>query len=203
MSLEQSNPDSIATVSEQSVQMTDSLRFNLSPLIRITLLLLYTALLVPLPFLAIATDAPVPPFLLAGGICIGAVLLYAALTERVIVTQQQIQVTYAPWVPKFWRRGWNLNWSEIVALKPRSTGQGGIVYYFLSGNNDAYLLPMRVAGFAQLVRYVQAKTQLPMNDVKPLAQPWMYIILLCCALLLLLFDTWVVWMSLSLLQGLS
>ncbi|MGK7888694.1 MAG: hypothetical protein AB4042_05125 [Leptolyngbyaceae cyanobacterium] len=178
-------------------------QFNLSPLIRTTLLTLYGALLVPLPFLAIATQAPVPPWILAIAVAIGAVLLYAALTERVVVDEQQIQVTYPQWVPKVWRRGWSLNWSEITALKPRSTGQGGIVYYFLAGDDRAYLLPMRVAGFARLVGYVQAKTQLPMRDVKPLAQPWMYFILLGFSLLFWLFDGWVIWMSLTLASGLG
>ena len=173
--------------------------FNLSPLIRITLLTLYGALLVPLPFLATVTDAPVSPTLLWIGILMGAILLYASLTERVLVNDQQIQVAYAPWVPKLWRKGWSLNWDDITALKPRSTGQGGIVYYFLNQQADrAYLLPMRVAGFARSLDYIQARNSINMNDVRPLAQPWMYIILFGCALFLWLIDGWVIWMSFSL-----
>ncbi|MEM9215897.1 MAG: hypothetical protein AAGD25_16330 [Cyanobacteria bacterium P01_F01_bin.150] len=174
-------------------------RFNLSPLIRITLLTLYSALLVPLPFLAAATEAPVPPMVLWIAIVIGAVLLYASLTERVLVDGQQIRVAYAPWVPQMWRKGWVLSWDNITALKPRFTGQGGIVYYFLTQKADrAYLLPMRVAGFARLVQYVEDRTSIDMNAVKPLAQPWMYFILLGCALLLWLVDGWVIWMSFTL-----
>ncbi|NEP76633.1 MAG: hypothetical protein F6K29_34850, partial [Okeania sp. SIO2G5] len=123
-------------------------------MIRITLLTLYGALLTPLPFLAEVTDAPISPMVLWIGIGVGAMLLYGALTERVLVDDQRIQVAYAPWVPKLWRKGWNLKWEEITALKPRSTGQGGIVYYFLNQQADrAYLLPMRVAGFARLLDY--------------------------------------------------
>jgi len=77
--------------------------FHLSPLIRITLLCLYVALLVPLPFLSQVTAAPIPPGLLVVGICIGAVALYAALSERVILDDQGIQVTYPRWVPRFFR----------------------------------------------------------------------------------------------------
>ena len=104
--------------------------FRLSALIRITLLSLYLALTVPLPFLAQATNAPTPPELLWLGIIIGFVGLYAVLTERVIVDDQGIQVTYPVWVPRFFRKGWSLPWSNIKSLKPRTTGQGGIVYYF-------------------------------------------------------------------------
>ncbi len=127
--------------------------FRLSPLIRITLLSLYIALTVPLPFLSQVTAAPVPPELLWVGISIGLVALYAV---------------------------------------PRTTGQGGIVYYFLSQDGKAYLLPMRVAGFARLVQIVQAKTGIDTTDVRPLAQPWMYLILLVFTLLLLLVDGWAI-----------
>ena len=172
--------------------------FRLSPLIRITLLLLYMALTLPLPFLADVTQAPVPPLWLAGGLALGAIALYAVLCERVILDDQGIQVTYPSWVPRLWRKGWSLPWVEIQALKPRSTGQGGIVYYFLSQSGQGYLLPMRVAGFAKLVQQVQAKTGIDTTDVKPLSQPWMYLILLVLTLFLLTIDTWTIWTALSL-----
>lgn len=172
--------------------------FRLSPLIRITLLSLYVALTVPLPFLADVTQAPVSSSILWVGLAIGFILLYAALTERVIADETGIQVTYPAWVRWFWRRGWSLDWSEIKALKPRSTGQGGLVYYFLSHSSEqAFLLPMRVAGFAELVRRVEAKTGIDTRDVKPLAQPWMYLILLLFTLMLLAIDAWTVLVALQ------
>lgn len=166
--------------------------FRLSPLIRLTLMLLYIALTLPLPFLAKFTAAPVPPTVLAVGLVMGAVALYGALSERVIVDEQGIQVTYPAWVRQIWRKGWSLSWAEIQALKPRSTGQGGIVYYFLSQTGEAYLLPMRVAGFAELVRRVEAKTGIDTRDVRPLAQPWMYLILLLFTVMLLAIDAWTI-----------
>ncbi|HLO85801.1 MAG TPA: hypothetical protein VK203_12450 [Nostocaceae cyanobacterium] len=166
--------------------------FRLSPIIRITLLSLYIALTVPLPFLAEVTKAPTPPTFLWVGITIGFIGLYAVLTERVLVNDEGIQVTYPVWVPRFFRKGWSLPWSEVKQLKPRTTGQGGIVYYFLSQDGKAYLLPMRVAGFARLVNIVQTKTGIDTTDVKPLSQPWMYLILFCFTLLLLLVDAWTI-----------
>lgn len=166
--------------------------FRLSPLIRITLLSLYLALTVPLPFLSQVTAAPISPTFLWVGISIGFVALYAVLTQRVIVDDQGIQVNYPAWVPRFFGQSWFLPWTEIKALKPRTTGQGGIVYYFLSQGGQAYLLPMRVAGFARFVNIVQAKTGIDTTDVRPLAQPWMYLILLGFTLLLLLVDAWTI-----------
>jgi hypothetical protein len=180
-------------------QMSSPSVFHLSPLIRITLLSLYLALTVPLPFLAEVTGAPIPPLLFWAGISIGLIALYGVLTEQVILDDQGIQVTYPVWVPSFFRKGWSLPWSEIKELKPRTTGQGGLVYYFLSKGGKAYLLPMRVAGFARLVKLVQEKTGIDTTDVYPLSQPWMYFILLGFTLLLLLVDGWTI--STALTQG--
>ena len=42
----------------------------------------------------------------------------------------------------------------------RTTGQGGLVYYFITVERDrAYLLPMRIAGFAKMVGIVEEKTE--------------------------------------------
>jgi hypothetical protein len=166
--------------------------FPLSPLIRITLLTLYIALTLPLPFLSKVTAAPIPPVLLWVGISIGFVGLYAVLSERVIVNDQGIQVTYPAWVPRFFRKGWTLPWLDVKELKPRSTSQGGLVYYFVSQDGKAYLLPMRVARFSPLLKTVQAKTGIDTTGVRTLAQPWMYMILLGFTLLLLLVDAWTI-----------
>ena len=170
--------------------------FRISPLIRITLIALYLALTIPLPFLSQASASAVPPWLLWLGIALGLVPLYGVLSERVIVDDEKIQVTYPFWVPAFFRRGWSLPWAEVKDLKLRSTGQGGIVYYFISKSEQkAYLLPMRVVGFARLVKLVEDKTGIDTTDVRPLSQPWMYLILLVFSLLLFVADGWTIWMA--------
>ena len=102
-------------------------------------------------------------------------------------------MSYPQWVKLSLRKGWSLKWSEIESLKMRTTGQGGLVYYFVSKIRDkAYLLPMRVAGFARMVRQVQAKTGIDTTDIRPLAQPWMYIFLLFFTFFLWLVDIWTI-----------
>lgn len=176
-----------------------SSQFRISPLIRIPLFTLYIALTVPLPILArVTTSSGISPSLLWVAIALGAVILWGSLSERVTLDEDQIAVSYASWV--FWakHRHWSLPWSEIQALKPRTTGQGGLVYYFLAQSGDAYLLPMRIAGFAQLVRQVQEKTQIDTRNVKPLAQPWMYGLLFGFSLMLLGVDGWTIATALTL-----
>ncbi|MEM8640761.1 MAG: hypothetical protein AAGG51_18370 [Cyanobacteria bacterium P01_G01_bin.54] len=173
--------------------------FRISPLIRFTLLLFYLALTIPLPFLAQATQAPIPSNLLWAGIGLGFVGLWGVLSEQVQADETGIQVRHPAWIGWLLHRAWSLNWSEISALKLRTTGQGGLVYYFVTAKADrAYLLPMRIAGFAQFLRMVEAQTQIETRDVRPLAQPWMYLILLVVALGLLGIDAWTINQALTL-----
>jgi hypothetical protein len=141
---------------QSDVEQSSCSIFYISPLIRITLMMFYFALTIPLPFLARVSSTPIPPLLLWVGLGLGAIALYGALSERVIVEEEKIQVAYPGWVPSFFRKGWFLPWQDVKDLKMRTTGQGGIVYYFLSQSSDkAYLLPMRVVGFARLVKLVE------------------------------------------------
>lgn len=163
-------------------------QFRVSPLIRWTLLLLYVALTLPLPLLAQTTAAPVSPTLLWIGLLLGGVLIYGALQEQVEVSEAGLGVGYPRWINWLYRRHWHLPWQEIQTIKPRSTGQGGLVYYLVSQSGEGYLLPMRIAGFAALTRVIQAQTGIDTQSIRPLAQPWMYLILLGCTLGLLLVD---------------
>jgi hypothetical protein len=165
--------------------------FRISILIRGTLMLLYVALMVPLPVLARTTAAPIAPEWLTIALVLGGIFLVAALGEQVQVDDQRIRVTYPVWARWAIRRGWSLDWQDIQALKPRSTGQGGLVYYFVGRDGAGYLLPMRMMRFGKFVAIVQAKTGIDTRDVRALAQPWMYWFLLGFTLLLLAIDAWV------------
>jgi hypothetical protein len=174
--------------------MNSSETFYISPIIRITLSLFYIALLLPLPFLAQFTGGA-SPWWMSAGIVLGMIALQGALSQRVTVDDEAIRVEYPRWFPAFLVTSWSLPWSEITALKMRSTGQGGIVYYLLSKSDAGYLLPMRIAGFARLVTVLQEKTAIDTQDVRPLAQPWMYFFLLIVTGCLLLIDMWSIWMA--------
>jgi hypothetical protein len=175
-----------------------SMALRISPLIWVAVLSLYLTLMLPLPFLAQVSNTPVPANGLIAGIILGGVVLGMTLTQQVRLDQQGIEVVYPSWVPKFLQQGWSLNWSEIVNLKPRSTGQGGLVYYLVSQTGQAYLLPTRVVGFSRMVSFIQAQTQIDTSLVRPLAQPWMYTMVLLFAVLMGLVDAWVIGTAIAL-----
>jgi hypothetical protein len=146
-----------------------------------------------LPFLAQLSSTTIPPQLLWIGLIFGLIIVDSALKEKVILDREKIAVIYPRWFPSFLRKDWQLSWQEIKDLKMRTTGQGGLVYYFITHSADrAYLLPMRIAGFTKMVQLIQENTNINTQDIRPLAQPWMYFILLIFTLILLLIDIWTI-----------
>ena len=127
----------------------------------------------------------------------GEAFSYILLSEQVYLTEEGMGIRYPAWVPAWFRQGWFLEWPAITAIKPRSTGQGGLVYYLVTPDGSAKLLPVRIAGFAHMTRRIEAQTGLEMVTVKPLAQVWMYGILLGFSLLLVLADVWILWTGIS------
>ncbi len=162
-----------------------------------TLSLLYLSLMIPLPVLATFTHAEVPAWLLWVGMGSGFLALQGSLSQRVVVDDRSIQVNYPTWVPNLFTQSWSLNWSDVKELKMRTTGQGGLVYYFISRNGDGFLLPMRIAGFNHLLQLVGKYTDIDISDIYPLAQAWMYFILLGLTGFLLLIDIWTIWTAMS------
>jgi len=166
--------------------------FHISPLIRIALWSFYGTLTLPLPLIAWQQGHVPSAWITLVGIGLGAIALYGALSEQVHLDEAAIAVVYPRWVPQWFRRSWSIPWAEIKEIKARTTGQGGLVYYLIRQSKEAYLMPMRVAGFAKMTRLIQAHTGIDLLMSKPLAQVWMYGLLLGASVLLGLTDGWVI-----------
>ena len=159
-------------------------RFLLSPLIRFTLLMVYLALVLPLPALA-------PGSLQLGlGIAAvgGLVLVSALLSEQVVVNETGIQVGYPGWCQWLFRRGWSLQWEAIRGLVPVGTSQGGTVYYFTTHDQRHQLLPQRLENFSHFLALVQRHSGVDTSRIGRLTPPWTYQLLAALATLMLMAE---------------
>ena len=154
--------------------------YPMAPLIRFTLISLYLALVLPLPVLATAQLQ----LALLLALPLGLVLVLAATSEQVQLDTNGIRVTHAPWCAWLWRRGWEVTWSDVTGLTPVATSQGGRVYYVRS-HQGAYLLPQRVAHFADFLGRFQAATGIDTTEIGRISPAWTYQLLaLLCGLML-------------------
>ena len=116
--------------------------YPMAALIRLTLISLYLALVLPLPLLA-------PGALrswMAIAVPVGLVLVLAITSERVELDEQGLRVGHPPWCSWWLRRGWSLRWEAISGLTPVATSQGGRVFYVRSQGPGGGLATMATAG---------------------------------------------------------
>ena len=90
--------------------------FRISPLIQFTLISLYISLTIPLPFLAEITDSSISVTALWIGIAIGGLILVGTLSERVVVDENQIKISYPSWFSFFFHKQ-QLNLYRLLILK--------------------------------------------------------------------------------------
>jgi hypothetical protein len=185
-----SNPDKMLSSPQHRAGEAVEL-YGMARLIRFTLLILYAALVLPLPFLA------PPAWRLACwlALLLGALPILALLSERVELSDQGLKVGYPAWSHWLLRRGWFLPWSAITALTPVATSQGGRVFYVrvkhdpgrvAAGQKTAYLLPQRLEQFETFLASFSRYSGLNTAQVGRLTPAWTYQLLAIFSLLLLL-----------------
>jgi hypothetical protein len=162
--------------------------YPMAALIRLTLISLYLALVLPLPLLA-PTDLRL---WMALAVPAGLLLLLAITSERVELDEQGLRVGHPRWCSWWLRRGWSLPWSAISGLTPVATSQGGLVFYVRSqaengapGGGRSYLLPQRVAGFDDFLQHFSAASGIDTQMVGRITPPWTYQLLALLSGLLL------------------
>ena len=143
--------------------------YPMAPLIRSTLVLLYLALVLPLPAFA---QGPMRLWLLVM-VVLGLVLVLALVSERVEVSPEGLRVGPAPWCAAVLKRGWQMPWDDVKALVPVATSQGGRVYYIRSGA-QAHLLPQRVERFEEFLERFSSASGLDTKSVQRLTPAWTY-----------------------------
>jgi len=162
--------------------------FPMAPLIRLPLITLYLALVLPLP---VQAPASLRPWLLAA-VPLGLLLVVAITSERVELDGHGIRVGHPAWCGWLLRRGWSLSWNQVSSLTPVATSQGGRVFYVRSaapqagGISQAYLLPQRVARFEDFLARFSLCSGVDTQGIGRLTPPWTYRLLAVLAGVLLI-----------------
>lgn len=153
--------------------------YGMAPQIRFTLLVLYIALVLPLPLMA-------PQGWQAAlwvALVVGLVLVLAVTSEQVILDAKGLRYTHPVWCRWLLRRGWELQWGQVEGLTPVATSQGGRVFYVrtsvgtpsgATGEPRAYLLPQRVEHFAAFLSAFSGYSGIATDSVARLTPAWTY-----------------------------
>ena len=145
-------------------------RYGMALSIRGTLLLLYLALVLPLPALA---PSGLQPLLLAA-LPLGLVLVLAITSERVVLDDSGLQRLHPAWCGWWLRGGWQLRWDQINRIMPVATSQGGRVFYLHTTAGTHVLLPQRLEHFNDFLARFTSHTGLDISSIGRISPPWTY-----------------------------
>ncbi len=169
-----------------SAAITERHIYGMALQIRFTLLALYGALVLPLPFMA-------PPSLrlsLWTALVVGLMLTLAFTSEQIVLDGIGLQLTHPSWCSWWLRRGWQLRWEQVQGLTPVATSQGGRVFYVRTVGDGsqakAYLLPQRVERFDDFLNRFSTLSHTSTDLVTRITPAWTYQVLAALSVALLI-----------------
>ena len=160
----------------------DENRFQTLTVVKSSLITLYIALILPIPFLAF-NDFRVISLIV---FLIGLFLICNITNDYVRTTDNNISYVTSPISSLLGKKSWILLWKDIKTIKKLITSQGSNVYYFISKDNKKFLVPQRIEKFDNFIQLIHKQTGLETKEMKYLAPLWTYKILTLISLTMII-----------------
>ena len=150
--------------------------------VKSSLISLYLALTIPIPFISIEQLKILSIIFFILGL-----LMILDLTNDTVCTCDEKIFYKTSFVSKiFGKKDWEISWKEIKFIKSLKTSQGSKVYYFITNVNENYLLPQRIEKFEKFVSIVKNRTELNINELTYLSPLWTYKLLTYLSILMII-----------------
>ena len=72
------------------------------------------------------------------------------------------------------KRKWEIYWKDIKLIKSLPTSQGSKVHYFITKNNESFLIPQRIENLGKFLLIVENKTKLNVDQISFISPLWTY-----------------------------
>ena len=150
--------------------------------VKSSLVTLYLALTIPIPFISI-DKLLIPSIVL---FILGLYLIINITGDYVETCNNKI--TYkTSFISKFLgRKNWEIFWIDIKLIKSQPTSQGSKVYYFKTDKGDNFLIPQRVENFEKFLVLVSKNTGIAINDISYISPLWTYKLLTIISVLMII-----------------
>ena len=138
--------------------------------VKSSLISLYLALTIPLPFISIE-KLKIPSIII---FALGLYLIINITSDYVETCSNKISYK-SSFISKFLgKKNWEILWKDIKLIKSLPTSQGSKVYYFNTKKGDNFLIPQRIENFEKFLVIVSNKTGIPINDISYISPLWTY-----------------------------
>ena len=138
--------------------------------VKSSLISLYLALTIPIPFIS-NEELKIPSIIL---FVLGFYFIINISSDYVETCNKKISYKTS-FISKFLgRRNWEIYWKDIKLIKSLPTSQGSKVYYFNTNNDVNFLIPQRLENFEIFMSIINENTKINVDEISYISPLWTY-----------------------------
>ena len=150
--------------------------------VKSSLISLYLALTIPLPFISIE-KLKIPSIII---FALGLYLIINITSDYVETSSNKVSYK-SSFISKFLgKKNWEIYWKDIKLIKSLPTSQGSKVFYFNTHQGENFLVPQRVEKFEKFLLIVTRNTGIDINEISYISPLWTYKLLTLLSVLMII-----------------
>ena len=149
--------------------------------VKSSLISLYLALTIPLPFISVDQLKIISIILFV----LGLYLIFNITSDNVQTCDEKISYKTSFFSKFFGRKNWSISWKDIKSIKSLPTSQGSKVYYFNTYEGDNFLIPQRLENFEKFLVIISKNTGISIKDISYISPLWTYKLLTLISILMI------------------
>ena len=150
--------------------------------VKSSLISLYLALTIPIPFISIDKFK----ILSIITFVLGFYLIICITSDYVVTCNNKISYKNNFISKTLGRKNWEIFWEDIKLIESLPTSQGRRVFYFNTKRGDNFLIPQRVEKFEKFLLIVSKNTGISTNEMSYISPLWTYKILTFLSVLMII-----------------
>ena len=150
--------------------------------VKSSLISLYLALTIPIPFISIdeLRIFSIVTFIL------GLYLIFNITSDYVETCNNKISYKTSFVSKVLGKKNWEIPWNDIKSIKSVPTSQGSKVFYFNTKKGNNFLIPQRVENFEKFLFIVSKNTGIDINQISYISPLWTYKLLTLLSVLMII-----------------
>jgi len=150
--------------------------------VKSSLISLYLALTIPLPFISI-DKLKIPSIVF---FALGLYLIINITSDYVETCSNKISYKSSFVSKLIGKNNWEISWKDIRLIKALPTSQGSKVYYFNTFQGDNFLVPQRVEDLEKFLLIVSKNTDIAIDEMSYISPLWTYKLLTLLSVIMII-----------------
>ena len=159
-----------------------SKKFKTLFFVKSSLITLYLALTLPIPFITTG-DLKIISIM---AFLLGLFLIFNITNDYVETSNDKISYKTTFFSNLIGNKSWEIFWEDIKLINYSPTSQGSKVYYFITFGEQKFLVPQRVENFQDFLSLILEKTGIETSGMNYISPMWTYKLLTFLSLLMII-----------------